>query len=322
MSTQIIPFNESKLPAYLKKALGQVSASDLTEGVGGGFPYLSIKGKTWTVVRGKDDRKILRNPKDPDEPATNVAVVILKASKTLGRVFYEKTWEDGDASKPDCFSHDSTKPDPASEKPQAKTCAACKHAVFVQGKGPACRQSRRLAVAPLNAINDPMLLRVPAASLKNLAIYGGQLAKRSVPYHVVVTKVKFDAEEATPKLIFDPVGFVPEELLEEIGEIQSSEIIDQILGVTGDVEGEATPEPETDEVPSVEEVEEVIKEKPKAKAKPKAKPAPEPEPEEDEAEEAEEEPEEEAPAPKAKPKAKAKTESTSDLDDLLSDFDD
>lgn len=293
MATQIIPFDsDSKLPAYLKKYASKVSNEDLTEGVGSSFPFLSIKGKTWTVVRSKEDRKILRNPNDPDEVASNVSVVILRASKHLGRVFYKAGFEEGKSDRPDCFSHDSIKPDASVEHPQAKTCAACKHAVFVQGKGPACRQSRRLAVASMNAINDPMLLRVPAASLKNLNVYGNELAKRNVPYHVVVTKIQFDPEEATPKLLFKPLGFVPENILEEIEETRESDLVDQILGVTGEVEGEPVPEDDDDEnTPSIEEVERAIT--PKAKTKPKAEP--------EEAEETEEK-------PKPKPKAKAKAE--------------
>ncbi|MEA3639938.1 MAG: hypothetical protein VBE63_08340 [Lamprobacter sp.] len=326
MATQIIPFDsDSKLPAYLKKYASKVSNEDLTEGVGSSFPFLSIKGKTWTVVRSKEDRKILRSRHDPDEVASNVAVVILRASKHLGRVFYKAGFEEGKSDRPDCFSHDSVKPDASVESPQSKTCAACKHAVFVQGKGPACRQSRRLAVAPVDAINDPMLLRVPAASLKNLNIYGNELAKRNVPYHVVVTKIQFDAEEATPKLLFKPLGFVPEETLEEIEEVRESNLVDQILGVTGEVEGEPAPEVDDDEdAPSIEEVEKAITPKATPKAKAKAKPEPEeeveekpkakakakPEPEESDEEEVEE-----------KPKAKAKADDGG-LDGLLEGFDD
>ena len=94
-----------------------------------------------------------------------------------------------------------------------------------------------LAVAAPDQLNDPMLLRVPAASLKTLGLYGAQLAKRGVePLHVV-TKIGFDYNVAHPALTFKATRFVE---AEEFGEVEAvllneAETIGQITGISGGV---------------------------------------------------------------------------------------
>jgi len=68
-----------------------------------------------------------------------------------------------------------------------------------------------LAIAPPDTLNDPMLLRVPPASLRAVTDYAAKLATKGVPIEGVVTKIKFDPAEATPKLQLSPVGFLSEE---------------------------------------------------------------------------------------------------------------
>jgi len=321
----IIPFSAGSLPSYLAGAKKRRSA--LTVGVGVGFPVLSIKGKTWTVVRGRDDRKILTNPKDPDEPATNISVVIIAASENLSRVYYANGYEDGANSKPDCFSNDGKRPDSAAEQPQARSCAACKHSVYGSGnngRGFACANSRRLAVAPLGALNDPMLLRVPGGSLKNLSIFGSTLEHRGVPDNAVVVKIRFDPAEATPKLLFEPVGFVPDEMYADVEGAATTAVVQQILGLsTGDdgdggesstkVHGVTKQDvAEALDVPTVDDA--LTREpEPVKKAEPEPKPAKKAEPEPKPAKKAEPEP---------KPAKKAESTLAESLDDLLAGFDD
>lgn len=287
----IIPFESADgLPAYLKGADLASMNADLISHAGGGFPVISIKGKVFAITRD-GERKVLPNPKDPDSPATSIDVVLIKANKGTSKVFYLKGYdpESSAGQKPDCYSPDGVAPAADAQNPQAKKCATCAHNQWGSritdkgaSKGKACSDTVRMAVAPAGQVNDPMLLRVPPASIKAVGEYGQMLAKRGVGYNAVVTKVAFDQEAESPKLTFKPVGFLDEAAFAEVQEMIDSDTVRDILGSSLQaIVGQPAVVPEEAEAPA-------------PVAKPKAKPAP--------VEAAEEE--EEAPAPKAKPKAK------------------
>lgn len=310
----IIPFDTAgkNVPAYLKSFATDVSNS-LAAHHAITFPVISIKGKVWSIKRG-GEKFVIPNPKDPESPATSIDVVILKANPKKSKVWYASGYTDGEeGKKPDCFSRDSERPDPESESPQAKNCAVCKHnqwgsAINDKGaatKGKACQDTIRLAVATPDRLNDPHLIRIPPASIKAAGEYGEMLAKRGVPLEAVVTKMKFDPEEATPRIQFSPVGFLDEAQFAEAREIGESDLVESILGTAfvPDVDGDDAPAPKakpkvevsTEKTVTVDEVQGAIKageagetvaEAPKVEpvkaAKPKATPkaAPvEPEPE-------------------------------------------
>lgn len=296
----IIPFDSSsKLPAYLKQVDVASLNSDLTSHAGGGFPSISIKGKVFAVVRD-GEREVLRNPKDPESAATSLDVVLLKANKGTSKVFYLKGYDkdSSEGQKPDCYSNDGIEPAADSQNKQAKKCATCPHnqwgsRISEKGatKGKACNDTVRMAVAAAGMLNDPMLLRVPPASIRALGEYGQTLAKRGVAYNMVVTKVAFDMDAESPKLTFKPVGFLDDAAYAEVQETIGSSIVDNILGASFNVVDAAPAEK-----PEVAEEEPAPAPKPAPVAKPKPAPVamePEPEPEE-------------APAPVAKPKPAAK----------------
>lgn len=233
--SNIVPFNnDAQLPAHLQKRRGNKS-SDLTQGVGPGIAKMSIKGKIWAIVRG-DDRQVVMNPKDPESPASFVGVAIVAASPNLSRTFYVKDFDEKAASmQPDCSSVDGIKPDNGVPHPQAKTCAACPHAAYgtgQNGKGFRCPNHRRLVIAKPGEYTEEglMLLNVPGGSLKNLRDFSMALDKREVDYDAVLTKLTFDSNEATPKIIFTPVGFLPEEHYKAVQELATSSAVQAILG--------------------------------------------------------------------------------------------
>jgi hypothetical protein len=299
----IIPFDGAKgLPAYLKKVDVSALNADLTSHAGSGFPVISIKGKVFAVVRD-GEREVLRNPKDPESAATSLNVVLLKANKGTSKVFYIKGYDpkESENQKPDCYSQDGVAPAADAKAPQAKKCATCPHnqwgsRITEKGasKGKACSDTVRMAVAPAGQLNDPMLLRVPPASIKGLGEYGQMLAKRGVGYNMVVTKVAFDMDAESPKLTFTPVGLLDDDGFAEVQEALSSDIVNNILGASLAVVAEATaPAAEAEEAeapapkakPAVskakavtdDEVETAVAAaeapKPKATPKPAAKPA-------------------------------------------------
>lgn len=240
MAKDVVVFETANLPAHLASMFGTTAASDLTANVGnGGFPFLSIKGKVWTIVRGKDDRTVVTNA--DGDPRSSIEVVVIKANPHLSKVYYARGYEEGSDAKPDCYSTDGIAPAADCETPQAKKCAVCPHNQWGSkvteqgGKGKACSDSRRIAVAPVGQINDPMLVRVPAASLRPLAEYGSALAKKGIPYQAVVTKIGFDPEAASPKLTFKFVGFLSAEQAQQVKAVMDSDTVTQIIGGNGTV---------------------------------------------------------------------------------------
>jgi hypothetical protein len=296
----IIPFDQAgKLPAFLKSFDIAALNADLTSHAGGGFPVISIKGKVFAVVRD-GERVVLPNPKDPESPATSIDVVLLKANKGTSKVFYLKGYDpkDSEGAKPDCYSADGVAPAADAANPQAKKCATCAHnqwgsRVTEKGasKGKACSDTVRMAVAAAGQLNDPMLLRVPPASIKALGEYGQMLAKRGVGYSMVVTKVAFDQEAESPKLTFKPVGFLDDAGFAEVQEMVSSDLVQNILGSSAmatEFQAPAVAAEAPEEAPAQA-----------AKPAPKAKPAPV---------------KEDAPAPVAKAAPAAVVEDAIDFD--------
>lgn len=241
---QIIPFESAALPAAFS-GLFQVS-DDLSTGVGsGGYPHVSIKGKVFHIVRG-DEKTLVTKPEADDEPAASIEVVIVKANSALSKVYYAGGYTEGSDAKPLCYSNDSIKPAADSTEPQASNCATCPHNQWGSritdngGQGKACADSRRIAIAQVSQINDPMLLRIPAASLKALAQYNDTLKKRGVPYQVVVTKIGFDYSVAHPALTFKPVGFIDDATAREVAGMVETDVVNNIIGTTN-VRGASSP---------------------------------------------------------------------------------
>lgn len=234
--SNLVPFESGNLPAYLQNRAPVVN--DLGANVGGGFSVMSIKGKVFTMVKG-GARTLLRNPNDEDAAATSIMVVLLKANAGLSKVWYANGYVEGSAEAPDCFSHDGIAPDPSAEHKQATKCAGCPKNIWGSKisdggkKLKACADSRRVAIADLDNLDDPILLRVPAATLKPLADYGAMLAGRQAPYNAVLTKIGFDAESASPKLTFKPAGWLTDAQFRKVEEIVAGEAVAEILGVTG-----------------------------------------------------------------------------------------
>lgn len=278
-----LPQDSTQLPAHILKARKALASSFSAFSAGistGGFDVLSIKGKVFALIRD-GERNVIPDPNDADEPARSLQVVMIAANPAVSRIFYERGYEDGSAEKPDCYSNDGVKPDSEAQHPQATSCAGCKHAEWgtgPNGKGTACRISKRLAVAPAGDVEKPMLLRVPTASLSNLREYAEGLERRGFPITGVVTRIRFDPDEATPRLMFKAVGFLPEESIEKVLKLVDDTEIKKILGTTPSA-GAPTAADEYSDVPakpakvSEDEASEALGEAPeKAEPKKKAKP--------------------------------------------------
>ena len=236
---QVIPFDQmSNLPAHFAGA-GSLALNDAAEEFASvKFPVISIKGSRFHVSRDGEKTLIMR-PKaaktDPDEPATYIEVTILNIQKA--KTFYEDGYVDGAAEKPDCFSNDGITPDSSVAAPQCSTCALCPQNAWGSGvndkgeatKGKACSDVQRLAVAG-HGLDDPMMLRVPPASLKNLAEMSKLLSKKNIPLNGVVTRVSFDTAASSPVMLFKPIGFLDAAGFAKAQSLMNDDLVLAIVG--------------------------------------------------------------------------------------------
>lgn len=335
--SNLIPFDSApstKLTVAIPKDLFNVE--DMLTGMSRGFPVISIEGKNWSIKRG-DTKEIIRRPNVDGElePARSIEVVILRANKGTAKVFYAKKYTPGSVEKPDCYSNDGVAPAADAANAQAKKCAACPHnqwgsRITDEGKkAKACSDVKRLAVAAPDALNDPMLLRVPATSLGNWDEFVKFVAGRGYAPIQCKTRISFDPEATHQLLQFKPLGVFGDDVVAEAVQVASTQTVEDIVGgapTAAEVDNDdnapkaaAKPAPVEEEAPApapkksakLAAVADEAEAAPKAKAKVKV----------------EAEAEEEAPAPAPKKAAKVvevDDDITAGLDDMLSDlgFDD
>ena len=144
--SNIVPFSSAALPAYLqnRKALSAINADVATAS---GFPVLSIKGKVFTLVKGKEKKVLTREVDGEQETLQSMSLSVVRANKNA-RVFYMKAYSEDDAegAKPTCYSGDGVAPAADSAEPQAKKCQLCPHAVWGSKAGDTGKGTDRKSV--------------------------------------------------------------------------------------------------------------------------------------------------------------------------------
>jgi hypothetical protein len=259
-----------KIPSNLAAVFAAFADDDgLVAGTSGGFGVLSFRGSRWRIKHKGDEQAVV----SPDgEPIASLQLVLLKGNAAISKMYYAKSFEDGDAAAPDCMSVDGITPDASVAKPQSKTCATCPHNVWGSKITPAgkktkrCSDHRRVAVLPAGNLKNeqfggPMLLRIPAASLADLSTYGAKLRANGVAYNTIVTKVGFDTNASYPKLTFSAVRALSADELQIVAAQLSEDAVNLILSQSGEAEhGNMAPdattlqkEPEAEQEPEQEE---------------------------------------------------------------------
>lgn len=211
---------------------------ELSSGVQTSFGIIGYKGKVWSIRYRGDEEPLMRD--DGDGPRSSIEVVVVKASTHISKIWYENGYVEGSNAAPDCFSNTGVTPEPTSAKPQCASCAACPHNMWGSritpaGKaGKACADSKRLAVVPMNdmaneAYGGPMLLRVPAASLQDMAAYGDKMKQMGYPTFSIATRIQFDTAESYPKFLFNAVRPLSDEEAEIVLALRDSHAVNRIL---------------------------------------------------------------------------------------------
>lgn len=244
MANDVSIFASAPLPAYLAQTNVEALNGDITAHASLSFPVLSLNGKRFTVIRG-DEKKVVMNPLDPSSTAQYIDVVLVRVPKFTAKAYYSGTYsaDNEEAQTPICFSSTGIIPDQGCAQPQSACCKTCPKNAWgsavdakgIAGKGKACRDAVRLAIAPRGSLKETMLLRVPPTSIKALGDYGSKLTKHNVPYMAAVTRIKFDPNETAQKLVFEPVGFLDEDQFRLVQEEHNDPTVMAITGETPDV---------------------------------------------------------------------------------------
>jgi len=239
MSNDLIVFEEdnSNLPAVYH---GMDVNDDLSEGVGGSYAILSLKGSRFQV-KWQGNTTIVTDANG--DPVSSYQAVIVKANKAITKQYYEKGFTEGDSEAPDCWSLDGKSPAAQVESPVHSNCAACPMNAFgsrinpqTGAKGKACADNRKLAVLPLGDLKNelfggPMLFRVAATALKDLAQFSETLKARGFPYNAVAVRIGFDTSVSYPKPVFKAIRPLTEEEAQQVIEWYKSEQVEKVLGI-------------------------------------------------------------------------------------------
>lgn len=216
MSTDLMNINAFKgmAPADAFKVLDPQSES-LSDGIGSSYGIVGYKGKVWTL-RLRGDTKTFLRP-DDGSPAPFLDVIILRQLPAKSKSFYPPgSYVDGQVgTRPLCAALDGIQPDADIAKPESPTCAICPRNVFKTAadgrKTRDCSDYKRLAVlivpsqtatllgAPLM---EPVFLRVPAASLNDLALLGEGMSAQGFHFSSYITRIGFNPEKPHPQMTF------------------------------------------------------------------------------------------------------------------------
>jgi hypothetical protein len=203
----------------LKNQLAQIQGGvdDDTRAVAGGggaAKRISIKGGVFRKMAGGKEIGSIED--------RHMNVIFVKMAHAPSRTYYTGAYKEGEKIAPVCWSSDSKVPDPEVKNPQASACDKCQYSVKGSGQGgsgAACRLSWRTAVVlPQDPNGDVMQLVLPATSCFGkeesgkypFRPYIQMLANNNISAGRVVTKMQFDTKSPVPKLLFSPIGVVPE----------------------------------------------------------------------------------------------------------------
>jgi hypothetical protein len=216
MSTDMMNISAFKgmAPAAAFAALDPHSES-LADGIGSSYGIIGYKGKVWTL-RLRGETYTFTRP-DDGSPAAFLDVIVLRQLPNKSKSYYPPgTYSDGAiGTRPVCAALDGVTPDADIATPQSTACAICPKNVFKVNpdgrKTRDCSDYKRLAVLVLPSLTarllgaplmEPVFLRVPAASLNDLALLGEGMAAQGFHFASFITRIGFNPEKPHPQMTF------------------------------------------------------------------------------------------------------------------------
>jgi hypothetical protein len=230
--------NGGQLPALARDFLD--ANNELGGGISSGFAVFSFRGKVWRVKHKGEEHILERDIDGHRQPVPFVDLVIVKAPDHLSKVFYKSGYQEGSSAPPDCYSTNGTVPANDSPEKQHASCVACPWNKFGSrvsdngSKGKRCADAKRLAVIPANDLDGeiwggPMLLRVPAASLRALDMLNRMVKAAHVPYFAVVVRISFDVQKAHPEFVIQALRYLTDDEFAKVLKWRDDEATQRIL---------------------------------------------------------------------------------------------
>ncbi len=245
MTQDVVLFDSNQMAVSTRFAgMADEIGGDLSGGVQGSYAILAIKGSRFSLKYQGTTTPITNH--ETGDPVGSFEAVLVKSNPFLTKQFYESGYTEGDSAAPDCFSINGKTPDPSSPKLQHTNCAACPQNAFTKinektgKKTKACQDNRKMAVLPADdLVNElfggPMLLRIPAASLKELAMFGDTLKARGYSYNSVRVRIGFDLSVSYPKLVFKAIRPLTDEEADQVLEWYHSDNVNKMLADFEDI---------------------------------------------------------------------------------------
>ena len=169
---------------------------------------ISTKGKVFTL---------------PDGSADNGPMTCVVLDWVTANVYFEGIYNPQDIKPPSCFAIGRVVKDlaPSDNSPdkQNDVCKGCSQNEWGSAgggsKGKACKNTRRLLIARVNAKEDeqPWVINVSPTGLKHFDKYVNTLADNGRHPIQVITDMSFEASEAFPSLRFAVQGELTEKQL-------------------------------------------------------------------------------------------------------------
>jgi hypothetical protein len=276
MSYDIIPFEPTRVPEHIRGEMSELSKKLKR---GNSLKRISIRNGVFRCIVGGEE--IAKN-KDG-----YMDIVVVNTTRENQRTYYKQAYDPNaeGAVAPDCFSPDGIVPHASAANPQAASCAECPMNVKGSGSGvgkKACRYSKRMAVA---LANDPdsgiYQVVIPSQSLfakgdeKHMGWEQYQKFILSLNFSIdhIITRMSFDDDADSPKLVFSAVGHPGPSMkkkLEELAESPDAELAIQLpVQQTDNLKNPALPKPKIKALPviDIEEDEEEEEAPPPPKAK-------------------------------------------------------
>lgn len=187
----------------------------LADGIGSSYGIVGYRGKVWTL-RLRGETYTFTRP-DDGSPAAFLDCIVLRSASFKSKSYYPAGSFDQDSggTRPTCAALDGVTPDSDVAAPQAQACAICPRNEWKTDsngrKGRDCSDYKRLAVLLLpsvsqallgSALMEPVFLRIPAASLNDLAILGEAMSKKGFHYSTYITRIGFQTDKAHPQMTF------------------------------------------------------------------------------------------------------------------------
>jgi hypothetical protein len=194
------------------------SSESLADGIGSSYGIIGYKGKVWSLRYRGEKHMFVRA--DDGTPISYIDVVVLRQAKSKSKSFYDGGFDEtqSEGKPPTCASIDGVRPDVGVTAPQSESCALCSHNVWKTDangrKGRDCTDYKRLAVLLLpkqtaallgSPLMEPVFLRVPPASLNDLAVMGEQMANQGWHFSTFILRISFDPAVSHPKFVFRPI---------------------------------------------------------------------------------------------------------------------